>query len=86
MHPEASPSESDAALTASHGCAFDPNFGIFDYKQDKYREWLVISFIVTIVQLIVQLVCAQLAISSFLYVVADFSSFTVIAFLLIATS
>jgi hypothetical protein len=49
MHPAASPSESDAAVTASHGCAFDPNFGIFDYKQDKHRGWLVLSFIVTIV-------------------------------------
>jgi hypothetical protein len=49
MHPAASPSESDAAAIASHGCAFDPNFGIFDYKQDKHRGWLVLSFIVTIV-------------------------------------
>ena len=66
MHPAASPSESGAALIASHGCAFDPNFGIFDCKQDKHREWLVLSFIVTIVLLIVQLVCAWLVISSFL--------------------
>ena len=58
MCPEASPSESGAAVIASRVCAFDLKFGIFDYRRDKHKGWLVLSFIFTIAWPNVQPACA----------------------------